>query len=130
MSFKDEEKKQIDIIARFIDTHDKLNILLILPESAGDIFLSTSLLESIKELYTESYIYYACKPEYFSILRDNPYIYKTIEYYPIMENQIVMEGSGKWQGLFDISIMLSVFTQRYLNYLNNGKAKIAFKIKK
>lgn len=124
------EQEQINIIDGLVDTSDKINILLILPESAGDIFLSTSLFESIKELYPESYIYYACKPEYFSILHDNPYIYKIIEYYPIMENQIAMEGSGKWQGLFDISIMLSVFTQRYLNYLNNGQAKIAFKIKK
>jgi hypothetical protein len=125
-----KEQEQIDIINSLVDTTDKLNILLILPESAGDIFLSTSLLESFKELYPESYIYYACKPEYFRILEDNPHIYKVIQYYPIMENQIAMEGSGLWKGLFDISIILSIFTQRHLNYLNNGKTKIAFNIKK
>lgn len=125
-----EQQQEIHEISSLVDTKDKTNILLILPESAGDIFLSTSLLESIRDLYPESYIYYACKKQYLPILKDNPFIYKSIEYYPIMENQIIMEGTQNWPGIFDISIMLSVFTQRYLNYLNNGKTKIAFNIRK
>lgn len=129
MISKEQQQEQIDIISTLVDTSDKLNILLILPESAGDIFLSTSLLASLKDLYPASYIYYACKPEYSSILQENPHIYKVIPYYPIMEHQIAMEGSGQWPGLFDISIMLSIFTQRHLNYLNNGKTKLAFNIK-
>jgi hypothetical protein len=127
---KSKEQEQIDIISNLVDTKDKINILLVLPESAGDIFLSTSLLESLKELYPESYIYYACKSQYLSILKNNPFIYKTIRYNPIMENQVLMEGTENWPGLFNISIMLSVFTQRYLNYLNNGLGKIAFQIRK
>lgn len=123
-------EEHLQIIQSYVDSTDKLKILLILPESAGDIFLSTSLLQSISEMYPDSHIYYACKPEYMMILADNPYIYKTIQYYPIMENQIVMEGTEHWPGIFDISIMLSIFTQRQLNYLNNGKGKISFNIKK
>lgn len=125
-----QSKDHIQIIQGCVDSGDKLKILLILPESAGDIFLSTSLLESLHETYPEADIYYACKPEYMPILVDNPYIYKTITYYPIMENQIAMEGTENWSGIFDISIMLSIFTQRQLNYLNNGKSKIAFNIRK
>ena len=117
-------EQQIFLISNEIDTNDKINILLVLPESAGDIF------ESLKTLYPESYIYYACNNEYTNILYENPYIYKTITYYPIMDNQIIMEGVGEWKGLFDISIMLNIFTQKYLNYLNNGIGKIAFNLRK
>jgi hypothetical protein len=47
-----------------------------------------------------------------------------------MESQVAMEGTGDWKGIFDISIMVSILTQRHLNYLNNGKGKIAFNLKK
>ena len=125
-----DTQQQLNIISKLVDNNTKTKILFILPESAGDIFLSTSLLESLKELYPNSDIYYACKEEYHSILYNNPYIHKTIPYYQIMENQVAMEGTGDWKGIFDISIMASIFTQRYLNYLNNGKGKIAFNLKK
>lgn len=125
-----DTQQQLNEIIKFLDNNAKTKILFILPESAGDIFLSTSLLESLKELYPDSDIYYACKEEFHSILYKNPYIYKTIPYYQIMDNQIAMEGTGDWRGIFDISIMASIFTQRFLNYLNNGKGKIAFNLKK
>jgi hypothetical protein len=125
-----DTQQQLNIISKLVDNNTKTKILFILPESAGDIFLSTSLLESLKELYPNSDIYYACKEEYHSILYNNPYIHKTIPYYQIMESQVAMEGTGDWKGIFDISIMASIFTQRYLNYLNNGKGKIAFNLKK
>jgi hypothetical protein len=48
---------------------------------------------------------------------------------PIMENQLIMEGHGKWQGLFDISFMITVFTQRYLNYIHNGQTRIGLQMK-
>lgn len=123
-------QQQIEIISKDIDTDSGCNkLLFIVPESAGDIFLSTSLLKSLKTIYSPVDIYFACKQEYKDILKNNPYIKKTINYYPVMENQIYMEGSGEWPGLFDISIMATVLTQRYLNYLNNGIGKIAFKLK-
>jgi len=125
-----DTQQQLNEILKLVDNTAKTKVLFILPESAGDIFLSTSLLESLKELYPDSDLYYACKEEYHSILHNNPYIHKIIPYYQIMENQVAMEGTGDWKGIFDISIMASVFTQRYLNYLNNGKGKIAFNLKK
>jgi hypothetical protein len=81
-------------------------------------------------MYNDAEIYFACKEEYFDILKNNPYVYKVIPYNLIMENQILMEGTGEWKGIFDISIMAPVFTQRYLNYLNNGIGRIAFNIRK
>lgn len=123
-------QQQIEIISKNIDLYsDNTKLLFIVPESAGDIFLSTSLLKSLKHLYDPVDIYFACKPEYADILKNNPYVKKTINYYPIMESQIHMEGTGEWSGLFDISIMATILTQRYLNYLNNGIGKISFRLK-
>lgn len=123
-------QQQIHEISKLIDDTQNLKLLFILPESAGDIFLSTSLLESLKELYPESDLYYACKPEFSALLKNNPYIHKVLPYYEIMDSQIAMEGTGDWPGLFDISIMVSIFTQRIINYLNNDKGKIAFNLRK
>jgi hypothetical protein len=118
--------------------NNNLKILFILPESAGDIFLATSLLRSLKEIYQNKAneldmddcdIYFACKKEYFDILKNNPYIKKTLEYDNIMDIQPFMEGYGKWVGLFDISIMASVMTQRLINYLNNGIGCVAFDLR-
>lgn len=104
-------------------------LLFIVPESAGDIFLSTALLESLKEQYPDFNIYFACKPEYKSILDDNPYVYKVINYLPVMENDVAMEGYGSWRGLFNISILVTILTQRYRNYLHNGLSNIAFDLR-
>lgn len=124
-----ETHKQIEFISSFVDESKRLKILFCLPESAGDIFLSTSLLECLSSLYTDCAIYYACKPEYMDILKNNPFIYKIIPYVPVMEKQVIMEGTGEWRGLFDISILPGILTQRCLNYLNNGIGKVAFKLK-
>lgn len=124
------EQEQIAQIKTYIDNNQKTKILFCLPESAGDILLSTSLLSSLHDMYNPCDVYYACKEQFHPILKNNPYIYKTIPYMTIMENQILMEGTGDWPGLFDLSFMVSIFTQRYLNYLNNGLGKISFNIKK
>jgi hypothetical protein len=124
-----EMEDQLNLIKSFIVQSNNKKILFIVPESAGDIFLSTSLLRSLKELYDPADIYFACKPEYKDLLKNNPYILKTIDYYPIMDSQVYMEGTGQWPGLFDISIMATILTQRYLNYLNNGMGKIMFDLR-
>lgn len=122
-------QQQIQIVSSFLNLNDKKKLLLVVPESAGDIFLSTSLLPSLNKNYSNYEIYFACRPQFQSILKNNPYITKVVDYIPVMENQIVMEGTGNWKGLFDISIMATVLTQRYINYLNNGKTKIMFDLR-
>jgi len=121
--------EDIDYIASQLNKNNKKKILFIVPESAGDIFLSTSLLPSMHKNYSGYEIYFACKEEYQDILFGNPYITKVLNYKPIMENQIVMEGTASWKGLFNISIMTTILTQRMINYLNNGETKIMFELK-
>jgi hypothetical protein len=104
-------------------------VLLVMPESAGDVFMATSLLPSIKKMYPEYNIYFATKQEYFSILNGNEYIYKTIPYIQQMDNLMWLEGAGDHKGFFEIAFLPHVGTQRVLNYLHNGKDKIEFNIK-
>lgn len=129
MDTKQDYDAQLAIIGQQLINSSNKKLLMIVPESAGDIFLCTSLLPSMKKLYSEYDIYFACKEQYRSLLINNPYITKVINYMPIMENELIMEGHGKWSGLFDISFMVTVFTQRYLNYIHNGQTKIGFNIK-
>jgi hypothetical protein len=121
---------QLAIVENQLDISAKPRILLCLPESAGDIFLSTSLLPSLKEAYPNHDLYYACNRQFFDILENNPYIYKTIEYSKIMMHQVLMEGTGDWPGLFDVSIQIAASTQIHTNYLNNGKTNILLPLKR
>jgi glycosyltransferase involved in cell wall biosynthesis len=104
-------------------------LLFIMPESIGDVFLSTSLLPSIKETYPEYNIYFATKRENFAILEANPYIYKIVEYIPQMDNLLWLEGYGNHQGYFEIAFLPYIGTQKMLNYIHNGKDKITFDLK-
>jgi glycosyltransferase involved in cell wall biosynthesis len=108
---------------------DGKRLLLVMPESAGDVFMATSLLPSIKKMYPEYNIYFATKQEYFSILNGNEYIYKTIPYIQQMDNLMWLEGAGDHKGFFEIAFLPHIGTQRVLNYLHNGKDKIEFNIK-
>jgi hypothetical protein len=129
MSQESEIDLQFDALKSIIENDNNPRLLFSVPESAGDIFLSTSLLQSLKNAYPNYNIYFACNKQFFPILKKNPLIYKVIEFMPIMENQVIMEGTASWKGFFDISIMATVLTQRYINYLNNGKTKIMFDLK-
>lgn len=88
-------------------------ILFAVPENENDIFLSTSLLKSIKDKHPDCNIYFATKPDFFDMLHGNPYIYKTIEYNPIMENSSWTTGQGSHKGYFKFAL---------LPYFNTHKA--------
>jgi glycosyltransferase involved in cell wall biosynthesis len=104
-------------------------ILFVMPESAGDVFLSTSLLPSIKKLYPDHNIYFSTKPEYIELLHGNQFIHKVLSFHPYMENILTMEGHGKNSGYFDIVYLPHVGTQKFFDYQHNGKDKIELNIK-
>jgi glycosyltransferase involved in cell wall biosynthesis len=104
-----------------LDKDDKgKRILFVMPESAGDVFMSTSLLPSIKKLYPNFNIYFATKPEYLNILEGNPLIHKTIIFSPFMENLLTMEGHGGYEGYFNIAFLPHFGTQKLFDYQHNG----------
>jgi glycosyltransferase involved in cell wall biosynthesis len=113
-----------------LDPNDSGRVIYVMPESAGDIFLSTALFKSIKDRYPNFSLYVATKSQYKDILDGNPYIHRWIEYQPIMDNLIWLEGNSQHNGYFDIAYLPYSCTQKMLNYLHNGVDKIDFSLKK
>ena len=125
----EEDKQQSIDLEDLLDKEIKDRILVVMPESAGDVFIMTSLLPSIRKTYPDKDIYFATKKEYLPILIGNKLIYKTLEYCPQMENLPLMEGRLDHKGYFEICFLPHVGTQRHLDYLHQGDAdKIMFNI--
>lgn len=101
-------------------------ILFVMERNETDILLSTSLLKSLKNLYPDHNIYFATLPEFFELLDDNPYVHKTIQYLPQMENLLHLEGSGDKKGYFEVAFLPSIGSQKILSYPHNAKDKIAY----
>ena len=127
---KNENKKTEKIDFKdILDKDDEGNRLLFsMPQSIGDIYMCTSLLKNIKELYPKYNIYFATKPEYFEILEGNPHIHKVIPYSKSLDNLPAMEGQSNHKGFFEIAFLPFIGTQRILNYMHNGKDKIQFEL--
>jgi glycosyltransferase involved in cell wall biosynthesis len=127
----DENQKNQTKTIEFSDLLDKddegKRILYVMPESIGDIYLSTSLFKNIKELYPDYNLYVACKPEFSDVLICNKYVHKKINYVPQMDSLTWLEGKGDHKGYFEIAFLPYVGTQRILTYMHNGKDKIAYK---
>jgi glycosyltransferase involved in cell wall biosynthesis len=112
---------------QIFDKDDALKrVLIIQPESLGDIFLITSLFESIRNRYPKEThkIYFATKPQFQEIVDGNPYIDKWIPYDQSMDNIIAMEGAGPVNGICDIAYYPYFGTQRLLDYMHNGIDKL------
>lgn len=130
VALKDNSKsKKVDFADMLGKDDDGKRVLYVIPESIGDVYLSTSLFKSIKELYPEYNLYVATKPQYFEVLEGNPFIYKTIPYVEQMDNIFWLEGIGDHKGYFEIAYLPFVNTQRVVTYTHNAKDKIAYDIK-
>lgn len=111
----------------FLDKDDQgKRLLYVMPESETDIFLSTSLFESIKKTYPEYNLYVSVKQEFNEILEGNKFIYKIIPYFPQMDNLLWLEGVGDHKGFFEIAFLPFTNSQRIVNFLHNGKTKINY----
>jgi len=124
-----ENQKNKKITFESLLSENEKRILVTMPESAGDVFMISSLFESIKNVYPKHDLYIATKPEYFSILEGNPHVHKVLQYIPEMDNLLWLEGAGEHKGFFDIAFLPHLGTQRILNYLHNAKDQIQFDIK-
>jgi hypothetical protein len=130
IAFNENQKKVKVSLEDLLDKDDKKRLLVVMPESAGDIFMLSSLFESVKNRYPDYKFYVATKPEFKDVLNGNPYVDKWIPYHPIMDSLIALEGSRNVEGPFNIAYLPFVHTQRVLNYLHNAEDKIDFDINK
>lgn len=113
----------------FLNQNDKGRVIFVMPESAGDILLCTSLFRSIKERYSDWSLYVATKKEYKDIIDGNPYVDKWLEYNPMMDNHQWLTGNSNHNGFFNIAYHPYWLTQRTATYYNNGQDIIHFDTK-
>jgi len=128
-SQENEKNKKIDFTDLLDKDDEGKRILYVMPESIGDIYMSTALFDNIKKQYPEHNLYVAVKPEYFDILKGNPSIHKVIQYISQMDQLLWLEGMGDHKGYFEIAFLPFIGTQRILDYIHNGKTKIQFDLK-
>ena len=113
-----------------LDEEDKgARMLYVMPESIGDVFLSTSLFKSLKKQYPKYNLYVATKDVNAEVLEGNPYVHKVIPYSQQMDNLLWLEGQGDHKGYFEVAFLPHVGTQRMFDYQHNAKDKIAFDLK-
>jgi hypothetical protein len=128
---KAQEENQQNIpfkIEDYLDEDDEgKRILVVMPGSIGDVFLTTSILESLAETYpSPNYnIYFATDPKHFEVVEGNENIYKIIPYNQKMDDLLWLEGRGDHKGFFEVALLPHIGTQRMFNYQHNGKDKIA-----
>jgi glycosyltransferase involved in cell wall biosynthesis len=120
------KNQKFDLSSLFGEEGDFKKVLVVQPESIGDIFLLTATFESLRSRYpVDKYkIYIATKPEYKDLIEGNPFIDKWIPYHPAMESIILMEGNDQNKGYCDIVYYPYFSTQRLLDYMHNGIDKI------
>jgi len=128
-SQENQKNKKIEFEDLLSKDDQGKRLLYVMPESIGDIYMSTALFENIKKQYPEYNLYVSVKPEYFEILQGNPYIHKLLQYTPQMDQLLWLEGAGDHNGYFEIAFLPYGGTQRFLDYIHNGKTKIQFEIK-
>jgi hypothetical protein len=120
------KRNSVSIEDLFDDDGDKKRVLIVQPESLGDVFLLTATFESIRNRYPKEThkVYIATKPEYQEIIDGNQYIDKWIPYHPSMDSALTIEGAGPHKGICDIAYHPYFSTQRLLDYTHNGVDKI------
>jgi glycosyltransferase involved in cell wall biosynthesis len=141
--FRQTAKKEIaesEGLEALIDKEDGgKRILYVIPESAGDVIMATSLFESAAKQYPDHKLYVATNTQYMDLVRANPYVYKIIPFSKEMEDIHFMEGWGNrpptttraqnHDGFFDVVFLSYINAQIIPNYTHNGKDRIAFDIK-
>tara|TARA_Y100000592_G_scaffold18799_1_gene28757 strand:- start:11926 stop:13830 length:1905 start_codon:yes stop_codon:yes gene_type:complete len=115
---ENQKSKRVDF-EDLLDNTENKRALLVLKESAGDVFNATSLFKSFKESHPDHDLYFACDPQFIPILNGNPHVHKCLAYHDAMENELAMIGHGANKGYFDFYCNLGLATQRQLNYLGN-----------
>ena len=112
-----------------LDPDDKgKRLLYVMPQSIGDLYLSTALFEDIKNNYPDYNLYVATDPKYFEVVDGNPYVKKVLPYTPLMDNLPWLEGNKAHEGFFEVAFLPFLGTQRMYDYQHNGKDKISLQL--
>lgn len=107
--------KSIDF-SELLDPSDEKRLLVVMPESAGDVILINSLIPRLAKLYPEFRIYFATKPQFRELVEHLPEIHRVLDYLPAMDDIFAMTGRGSHKGFFDYCFLPHGQTQRFFQY--------------
>ena len=124
-----EQPQPMSLESLLDDEKQEDRIAVVMPESAGDVLIINSLMGNLKKLYPEKRIYVFTKQEYFHMIDDNPAVHKVLPFQNGIDNLLLLEGRAEHKGFFEIAFLPNIGTQKYLNYLHNGKDKTQFKLR-
>jgi len=110
------QRKLINLLD-YLDPNDKFRILYTMPESAGDVLLSTGVVRAIANKFPEARIYFATDERYAGILDGNKDIYRVIPYSDDFLDFRKMET------IFQISFNPHFWTQKWDNWTQGGTGK-------
>lgn len=93
-------------------------LIYTMPMSAGDVFVSTAVVDSLKKKFADHDIYFATSQKYYDILDENADIHRVIEWQPWMQDVDLLEK------LFDEVYTPNLNIQMvYSNWVHKGKGR-------
>ena len=128
VAFTENQKHQQKSFDEFLNANDKGRVIVVQPEGEEEIFLLTSLFKSIKAKHPDWALYVATKPEFKALFDGNPYVDQWLEYNPMMDNLIWLEGNANHNGYFNIAYQPYLNTQKLQTHTHNGVDKIDFQL--
>lgn len=97
----------------------KKTLLYTMPMSAGDVFISTAVIDSLKKKYPDHLIYFGTDSKYAAILKENPNIEKVLQFDQWMMNVPFCEG------VFDLVFTPNLAVQlNTSNWVRGGKGRL------
>ena len=104
-------------------------IAYIIPHHYEDVLIGSGICSSIKATYPDHDIYFFTQSDYFSLIDENPDIYKLCSYVEGMEDDPDLEGFADKPGVFDLVFAPFLETKKLLRYPHNGKDKLEIILK-
>jgi len=98
---------------------DSKILLYTMPMSAGDVFISTAIIDSLKKKFPEHLILFGTDQKYSSILKDNPNIFRTIQFEQWMMNVPFCEGI--FDEVYTPNLAVQLNTS---NWVHGGKGRL------
>ncbi|MBI2449294.1 glycosyltransferase [Candidatus Pacearchaeota archaeon] len=104
-------------LASYIDTPNDYNVFYSMPMSAGDVYISTAVINGLrKKLPENAKIYFATQEKYKDILKNNPDVYKVIPWNDNLLNVDLLES------VFDLALTPNVATHYiFSNWVRKGQ---------
>ena len=118
--FKKSLKEEVDF------KRPNKRIAYVMPEHEEDVFMSLSIVKSLKQLYPDHDIYFFTAQKHFPLIDESLDIYKICEFYNEMDDCFYFEGKADEEGLFDMAFLPWLETKRALNYTRHGRDKLQF----